>query len=41
MNSGAERLNGLIAMLGIVAGIGAYVTTGQIIPDIFSNQSKR
>ena len=27
MNSGAERFNGLMAMLGIVAGIGAYVTT--------------
>ena len=27
MNSGAERFNGLMAMLGIVAGIGAYATT--------------
>ena len=35
MNSGAERFNGLMAMLGIVAGIGAYATTGQIIPGIF------
>ncbi len=35
MNSGAERLNGLMAMLGIVAGIGAYATTGQIIPGVF------
>ena len=26
MNSGAERFNGLMAMLGIVAGIGAYAT---------------
>ena len=24
MNSGAERFNGLMAMIGIVAGIGAY-----------------
>ena len=32
MNSGAERFNGLMAMIGIVAGIGAYATTGQIIP---------
>ena len=31
----AERLNGRLAMLGIIAGIGAYVTTGQIIPGIF------
>ena len=35
MNTGAERFNGLMAMLGIVAGIGAYATTGQIIPGIF------
>ena len=28
----AETLNGRLAMLGIVAGIGAYLTTGQIIP---------
>ena len=35
MNSGAERFNGLMAMIGIVAGIGAYATTGQFIPGIF------
>ena len=28
----AERLNGRLAMLGIIAGIGAYRTTGQLIP---------
>ena len=28
----AEKLNGRLAMLGIVAGLGAYITTGQIIP---------
>ena len=28
----AEKLNGRIAMLGIIAGIGAYLTTGQLIP---------
>ena len=28
----AEQLNGRLAMLGIVACIGAYFTTGQIIP---------
>ena len=28
----AERLNGRFAMLGIIAGLGAYLTTGQIIP---------
>ena len=27
----AERLNGWLAMLGIIAGIGAYATTGQLI----------
>ena len=30
MNSGAERFNGLMAMIGIVAGIGAYATTGPV-----------
>ena len=35
MNSGAERFNGLMAMLGIIAGIGAYATTGQLIPGIY------
>ena len=31
----AERLNGQVAMLGIIAALGAYATTGQIIPGIF------
>ena len=31
----AERLNGQAAMLGVIAALGAYVTTGQIIPGIF------
>ena len=31
----AEKLNGRLAMLGIIAGLGAYATTGQIIPGIF------
>jgi len=31
----AERINGLSAMLGIIAALGAYATTGQIIPGIF------
>ena len=31
----AERLNGQAAMLGIIAALGAYATTGQIIPGIF------
>jgi len=28
----AEQLNGRLAMFGIVACLGAYLTTGQIIP---------
>ena len=28
----AEKLYGRLAMLGIIAGLGAYLTTGQIIP---------
>ena len=31
----AERTNGQLAMVGIVAALGAYITTGQIIPGIF------
>jgi hypothetical protein len=31
----AELLNGRLAMIGIIAGIGAVATTGQIIPGIF------
>ena len=31
----AERLNGQAAMLGFVAALGAYITTGQIIPGVF------
>ncbi len=31
----AERLNGRLAMLGFVAAVGAYITTGQIIPGIW------
>ena len=28
----AEKLNGRFAMIGFIALIGAYLTTGQIIP---------
>jgi hypothetical protein len=34
-NEKNEKLNGRAAMIGIVAAIGAYLTTGQIIPGIF------
>ena len=30
----AERLNGRFSMIGFIAAIGAYFTTGQIIPGI-------
>ena len=28
----AKQLNGRFAMLGFIAAVGAYLTTGQIIP---------
>ena len=30
----AEKLNGRFALLGVVALVGAYITTGQIVPGI-------
>jgi len=35
MNEKAERINGLAAMIGIVAAMGAYAVSGQIIPGIW------
>ena len=35
MTPEAEKFNGWMAMIGFVAEIGAYATTGQIIPGIF------
>ena len=35
MNERAERINGWAAMVGVIAAIGAYATTGQIIPGVF------
>jgi len=35
MTPDAEKFNGWAAMLGFVAAVGAYVTTGQIIPGWF------
>ena len=32
----AEKVNGRWAMIGFVALLGAYITTGQIIPGIFN-----
>tara|TARA_B100000212_G_C27379435_1_gene536283 strand:- start:863 stop:1003 length:141 start_codon:yes stop_codon:yes gene_type:complete len=30
----AEKLNGRFALLGVIALVGAYISTGQIIPGI-------
>ena len=34
-NEKAEKLNGRAAMLGVIAALGAYALTGQIIPGIW------
>ena len=34
-NTRAERLNGRFAMMGIIAALGAYAVTGQIIPGVW------
>ena len=34
-NEKAEKLNGRVAMMGIIAALGAYATTGQMIPGIW------
>ncbi len=34
-NERAEKLNGRFAMMGVIAAIGAYSVTGQLIPGIF------
>jgi hypothetical protein len=31
----AEKLNGRVAMMGFVAAIGSYLTTGQVIPGVW------
>lgn len=35
MNERAERINGWAAMLGVIAAMGAYAVSGQIIPGIW------
>ena len=35
MNERAERINGWAAMMGIVAAMGAYAVTGQVIPGVW------
>ena len=34
-NEKAEQLNGRLAMLGVIAAIGAYAISGQLIPGIW------
>ena len=34
-NEKAEKLNGRLAMLGIIAALGSYALTGQMIPGIW------
>ena len=34
-NEKAEKLNGRLAMLGVIAAIGAYAVTGQLLPGVF------
>ena len=34
-NEKAEKLNGRFAMMGVIAALGAYAVTGQIIPGVW------
>ena len=34
-NEKAEQLNGRLAMLGVIAAIGAYAVSGQLIPGLW------
>ena len=34
-NERAEKLNGRLAMLGVMAALGAYALTGQIMPGVW------
>ena len=34
-NEKAEQLNGRLAMLGVIAALGAYAVSGQLIPGIW------
>ena len=35
MNERAERINGWAAMIGVIAAMGSYAVSGQIIPGIW------
>jgi|TARA_B100000073_G_scaffold268917_1_gene228531 hypothetical protein len=34
-NENNEKLNGRLAMVGFIAAVGAYFTSGQVIPGIW------
>jgi hypothetical protein len=34
-NDKAEMLNGRLAMIGFVAAVGSYLTTGQVLPGVW------
>ena len=34
-NERAEMLNGRLAMLGVIAALGSYAVTGQVIPGLW------
>ena len=34
-NDNAEKLNGRLAMLGVMAALGSYALTGQLIPGVW------
>ena len=34
-NEKAEKMNGRFAMMGIIAALGAYAVTGQVIPGLW------
>tara|TARA_B100000902_G_C27089703_1_gene803191 strand:- start:602 stop:766 length:165 start_codon:yes stop_codon:yes gene_type:complete len=34
-NENNEKLNGRLAMVGFIAAVGAYFTTGQVIPGLW------
>ena len=35
MNQNAERINGWAAMIGVIAAMGSYAVTGQLIPGVW------
>ena len=35
MNERAERINGWFAMIGVIAAMGSYALSGQIIPGVW------